>query len=148
MFYSYKGNEPQILPERIRLSNGLTRTDKSTFSEEEILDAGYIYVGSKPVVNEMEEKVVWDSDNTHWKILPLSEDERIAKINERWNVIRQERDQLLKSSDIIALREIEDTGVVSEETKVYRQALRDITSQQSPLNIEWPTLGDVSQPIE
>jgi hypothetical protein len=34
--YSYQGQEPQELPERIRLSGGRTRTDSSTFTEEEI----------------------------------------------------------------------------------------------------------------
>ena len=44
MLYSYNGEYPTDIPERIRLSDGSTRTDSSTYTEEEIADAGYVYV--------------------------------------------------------------------------------------------------------
>ena len=37
--YSFNGRYPDILPNRIRLSNGLTKTDKTTFTDSDLLDA-------------------------------------------------------------------------------------------------------------
>ena len=42
--YSYDGQYPvdwSQIPHRIRLSNGNTKTDKTTFTLEELVDAGY-----------------------------------------------------------------------------------------------------------
>ena len=42
--YSYNGRYPvdwSKIPNRIRLSNGTTKTDKTTFTLEELVDAGY-----------------------------------------------------------------------------------------------------------
>lgn len=54
MLYSYQGQFPQPLPHRIRLSNGMTRTDVTTFTPEEIADAGYIPVSNPPIPNSTE----------------------------------------------------------------------------------------------
>jgi hypothetical protein len=48
VLYSYKGEYPKVLPERIVLSNGTFRTDSSTYTEEEIADAGYVWMGELP----------------------------------------------------------------------------------------------------
>lgn len=68
--YSYKGQYPKPLPNRIILSNGNTRTDNTTFTEEEIKDAGYVYIGDIPkcFVNE---KVEWNGNN--FVIVDISE---------------------------------------------------------------------------
>ena len=50
--------------------------------------------------------------------------------------VRQERDELLTSTDVWALS---DRTMTAEQT-AYRQALRDITGQAGfPTNITWPT---------
>lgn len=46
---SFRGNIPEEIPHRIRLNNGLTRTDSNTFTIEELNDAGYIIVEAKPI---------------------------------------------------------------------------------------------------
>lgn len=61
MLYSYKGSYPKKLPERIRLSNGLTRTNSSTYTEEEITDAGYFAV-SVPTYDPATQKLAWDGN--------------------------------------------------------------------------------------
>lgn len=45
---SINGNMPELPPDRIRLSSGLTRTDSSSYTIEELQDAGYIVVNPKP----------------------------------------------------------------------------------------------------
>lgn len=47
--YSKDGAEPAPLPFRIMLSNGRTRTDPTTFTADEIADAGYVEAPDVPV---------------------------------------------------------------------------------------------------
>jgi len=49
--YSKNNKYPTPLPFKIILSDGSARTDPSTFTEEEIADAGYVEVPLKPHVN-------------------------------------------------------------------------------------------------
>lgn len=72
----------------------------------------------------------------------------VFQVNEsraaQWLFIRQSRDTLLAESDVemMKIRDSEViTGAVSQqhqELARYRQALRDITLQSDPFNIEWP----------
>jgi hypothetical protein len=65
MLYSYQSQYPRPLPFRITLSSGQTRTDPSTFTAEEIADAGYTLAPDKPVVS-YPEYVRWNG--TDWDI--------------------------------------------------------------------------------
>jgi hypothetical protein len=61
--YTKDGSFPNTLPYRIKLSDGRTRTGQSTFTEEEIADAGYVLVTEpKPSHNPWEE-VEWDGSS-------------------------------------------------------------------------------------
>jgi hypothetical protein len=42
--YSFNGAAPVPLPFRITLANGFTRTDPSSFTEDEIAEAGYVLI--------------------------------------------------------------------------------------------------------
>ncbi len=42
--YSFNGAAPAPIPFRITLANGFTRTDPSTFTEDEITEAGYVLI--------------------------------------------------------------------------------------------------------
>jgi hypothetical protein len=42
--YSFNGAAPAPIPFRITLANGFTRTDPSTFTEDEIAEAGYVLI--------------------------------------------------------------------------------------------------------
>jgi len=138
--YSYKGSTPASLPERIRLSNGMTRTDKSSFTDAEIADAGYVYV--EPFSTSYEErtqKVLWDSETVSWQLLDKTEDEIVKYDDDMWNGIRTERNELLQASDVDVIKELEVSGAVSQPLKDYRQALRDLPQTQELYSITWPT---------
>jgi hypothetical protein len=77
MLYSYKNKYPKSLPHRIRLSNGTTKTDSSTFTAEEIADAGYVAVEPKPIV-QYPEYVTWNG--TDWIVNQLSFEEVKSKL--------------------------------------------------------------------
>lgn len=52
----------------------------------------------------------------------------------RWKRVRWDRDQKLKDTDVWAMPD----RIMSEAQINYRQALRDITTQEDPKNITWP----------
>jgi hypothetical protein len=74
MLYSYNSQYPKPLPFRIKLSDGRTRTDPSTFTEEEITDAGYVLVANKPTITETQ-IVNWNSETLSWDVRDKTEQE-------------------------------------------------------------------------
>ena len=58
--------------------------------------------------------------------------------NERWDIIRKERNRELSETDWIVTKLYELGDPVPIEWKEYRQRLRDITTQDIN-NITWPT---------
>ena len=69
--YSFRGMEPKELPNRIRMPDGFTKTDKTTFTDEDISLAGYFLVTeSKPVITDPNQLVVWDMDK--WIIVDIT----------------------------------------------------------------------------
>lgn len=140
MLYSYKGLEPAPIPERIRLSNGSTRTDSTTFTEEEITDAGYVLAEPKPEITELQH-VEWDGST--WVIRELTDQEQEIRVSKEWVNVREKRNSKLQSTDWMVLRGLEQ-GQVPENLIAYRQALRDITTQADPFNLSWPTI-DIQQ---
>lgn len=138
--YSFKGSTPAPLPERIRFSDGMTRTDKLTFTDEEIADAGYVYVEpfSTPY-EERTQKVVWNSGLIAWELLDKTHEEIAYYDADMWETVRTERNELLQASDVDIIKELEASGAVSQPLKDYRQALRDLPQTQELYSITWPT---------
>lgn len=131
--YSHQGQEPQELPERIRLSNGRTRTDSSTFTAEEITDAGFTGPYEKPEYDKEVETQSWDSELKEWITTPIP-DEIF------WERLRNERNFKLVRSDWTQLPDSPLTSTKKAEWANYRQELRDITlNTEDPKNIIWPT---------
>ena len=65
----------------------------------------------------------------------LSADESAAKVGAQWTVIRAERNKLLAASD---WTQLPDASADAAAWATYRQALRDITTQDNPFSIVWP----------
>lgn len=65
----------------------------------------------------------------------LSADELAATVGAQWTVIRAERNRLLAASD---WTQLPDASADAAAWAIYRQALRDITTQANPFNIVWP----------
>lgn len=70
-----------------------------------------------------------------------SEEEIESMQNETYaQLVREQRDTLLTSSDWVTLKAQDTSSSVPQEWADYRQALRDITTQEGfPTLIEWPT---------
>lgn len=139
MLYSLKNNYPTVLPDRIRLSSGLTRTDSSTFTAEEIADAGYVEVSEPPP---------YRSDQTlTWGLTADGEFDWIVTdrtIHEQWDLVREQRDAKMAAFEwrirrserlqFLQLPPVEDVTDLHR----YMQLLADVTKQTDPYHIEWP----------
>ena len=128
--YSYKHQKPGPLPaDRIILSTGQSRTDPSSWTAEEILDAGYVVADSAPNYNSVTHNLSWSStgDSSAW-LLTAKDSAELRRIEAAsWVSIRTERDELLSSSDVRVVRHLElSPGEMDSDLKVYRKSLRDI----------------------
>ena len=70
-------------------------------------------------------------------IVDASEEEIDERIQLKWEEIRTQRNTLLTESDWTQLGDSPFNS--SQEWKDYRQSLRDITNQENPFQITWPT---------
>ena len=150
MLYSYKGQYPKPLPERIRLSDGSTRTDSSTFTEEELTDAGYVAAGDSPSFDGDTQKVIWNG--TAWEVVSLTTEEINSRTAKLWVEVRETRDLNINEVEWRVMRNLSETrlGITTTTDSIsdldtYIQALRDITnSTTNPLEVVWPTLGPLN----
>lgn len=98
MLYSHKNKYPAELPFRIRLSDGSTRTDPTTFTKEELSSAGFVEVDDKPLV-EYPQYVSWSG--TAWVICSYTlEDQKSVKLGALSEMLRE-----------VSLRPAVDTGL-------------------------------------
>ena len=67
------------------------------------------------------------------------EDIAAAYLEQRWEEVRTERNKLLAECDWVVTKYTELGEPIPEEWAAYRQALRDITGQEDPDEIEWPS---------
>lgn len=146
--YTKNGSYPQPLPYRIRLSNGLTRTEPLSFTEEEIADAGYTAVPDMPPYNSVQ-VIEWDSANFNWKVRDKTLEELQFEKDNLWASIRKRRDEMIAATswryerwyrlDRLGLDQIDDITKLD----TYVQALADIPQNQTdPYDIVWPVLED------
>lgn len=127
--YTKSGSYPAELPDRIRLSDGTTKTDASTFTDEDIADAGYVAVADRPTSTQFQD-VVWSGSD--WVVADWGDD----RIGQHW---RKVRDNLLSDTDVYGLSDVP----MSPEIQTYRQELRDVPQQAGfPHDIAWPTHPD------
>lgn len=68
-------------------------------------------------------------------VTDLDADASAAKAEAQWDVVRAERNLKLAQCD---WTQLPDAPVDAATWAVYRQALRDITTQADPFNIQWP----------
>ena len=128
--YSYQGQEPAPLPEKILLSNGRKRTDISSFTAKEIKDAGFTGPYTVPSFDEEYQIVSWDSENLQYNVVDLTDGELLQKI-------RDKRNKLLSESDWTMMPDA-PSSLNYREWEKYRQALRDITNTTNPKEVVWP----------
>lgn len=135
MLYSFKGAYPQPLPFRIRLSDGRVRTDPTTFSEIEILDAGYVLVPDMPTVSP-NQAVSWSALGS-WEVRDKTEEELYQEfMNMVPNKItlRQAKLALLQSGLLDSVNSIINSmeGVEGQAARIEWDYAKDV-ERNSPL---------------
>ena len=96
-------------------------------------EPGLHYVESGQLVRMSERPSAshdWDYSTKQW----------VGNLDAAWGTVRIERDRILRSSDWRVTKAAELGQPIDLAWAVYRQALRNITSQTDPLNIVWPTV--------
>lgn len=140
--YSHNNRYPEVnLPHSIRLANGMTKTDSSTFTQEEIEYAGYRYVGYPPHFDITRQRVTWsigENGVADWEVVDIPIEEKWQEVrlmrNEamakfEWKIQRYNRETLLS----LPYTDSNITGMHQ-----YMQDLADITTQPDPFAIQWP----------
>jgi len=110
-------------------------------SLEWIAEQGYYVITVWKPYNHATEKLVpaaphlYDGMCCLVDVEPLTAEELQSRIDTQWDVIRSQRNQMLKDTDWTQLA---DSPADDLAWAVYRQALRDITTQTDPFKIVWP----------
>jgi hypothetical protein len=124
------------MPNRIVLSSGQSRTDKSTFTPEEIADAGWVQAPEQP---QLIYPNVLEWDGSEWVVRAPNAKET----EQRWAEVRRIRDSWLSQTDYLLLQAYEQGVTPSADVVTYRQALRDIPQNNpDPFFITWPSLPE------
>lgn len=78
-----------------------------------------------------------------YNIVNLSNAEKLAVKEARKLEVRYHRDNTLNSTDYLMTSDLFNSFSAADQEKIveYRQALRDLTDQEDPFNITWPSLG-------
>jgi hypothetical protein len=71
-------------------------------------------------------------------VVPMTANEVVARTEQEWADVRFERNRRLIACDWTQLPDAPLTDTKAANWGSYRQALRDITNQSDPFNIEWP----------
>jgi hypothetical protein len=106
-----------------------------------IKSEGYYIISAWKPYDHATEKLVPANPHLHddmcciVDVEPLTQEELDQRVVTQWQVIRTQRNQMLKDSD---WTQVADSPVDKAAWATYRQALRDITTQVDPFSIVWP----------
>lgn len=149
MLYSINGKYPiDTLPHRIRLSDGSTRTDSSTFTADELSSAGITTVSYPPEYNADTHKLTWNNNDVEWEVIALTQEEIDDLISIAWQGVRDERDERIKEVEwrVFRYQSEERAGITTHTDSIsdlddYMKKLRDIPQTYSNIgDIIWPTV--------
>jgi hypothetical protein len=133
LLYSLNKAYPALLPFRVSTPNGLTRTDPSTFTEEELSEWGYAGPFVEPAFDPDTQYLEWDGSD--FVVRSKTTEELNLETLEQWQRVRDNRLVKLRNSD---WTQLPDAPVDKQAWALYRQQLRDITLQDNPDSIVWP----------
>ena len=109
-----------------------------------------VYPTEKPEFNEATQQAIADANNPYldedglwkygWNVLDKTEIVIEHDTSIKARQVRKERDVLLTECDWATLKAADTATPIDEAWATYRQALRDITTQDGfPYTVTWPT---------
>lgn len=131
--YSLRGSEPTTIPNRLKFDDGTTKTDVTTFTEEDIANAGWEGPYNIPEYDPDRYIPRWNSENMSWYMIdhPVWVDQNTEPtVEQQTNGIREYRNYLLQVSDFSQLPDAPLTAAEKAEWVIYRQQLRDVPTQR------------------
>lgn len=136
--YSFNGEEPREIPQRIRLPGGYTKTDSTTFSEQDLIDAGYTGPYEKPDYDPFKQELIWDKETLSYTVRDFPTPPEPTE-EDLWRDLRGWRNGLLSGSDWIFMPDVNITEEKKQEWISYRALLRDLPQNtQDPTKVVWP----------
>jgi hypothetical protein len=123
--YSYKGETPRPLPNKIRLNDGTAPSDPSTFTDEQIAESGFTGPYVVPDYDQTYQRMYWDSEKLEYIIEDIQRPGFEMTEQEVWAGIRNVRNILLQESDWTILPDSPLTDKQRQAAIIYRQKLRD-----------------------
>lgn len=79
----------------------------------------------------------------HWLVETVNETTLAQRTADKAANVREQRDQLLKSTDWVVIKHLERNENIPGVWEVYRQALRDVPEQGGfPWDVTWPVAPD------
>lgn len=118
MLYTKDGSRPAPLPHRLHMPDGTTRTDSSTFTEEEIELAGYVIADKMPAAT-YPNKVLWIDGA--WVIQEPTQSDIYAKKQ----ALKDACLDRLADTDYKVIKAVELGEPLDPVYVDYRQALRE-----------------------
>lgn len=119
---------PDILDEEITLPFGYS---PYFFTDKPNADTFYVIEEAAPERIDGGWQQVWYSR-------PMTDDEKSSAITNQWSRIRLDKKYYLENSDWTQLPDAPLSDAKKMEWVQYRQAIRDVTNQPDPFNIDWP----------
>lgn len=130
--YSYNGEFPKTLPNRIRLSDGSTRTDISSFTDDDLVDSGYIGPLTQPENTESVASISWDSGSTSFMVVNYDDDYYR-------NLLQSKVDGYLGHCDWTVASDSPLSESLKSEWEAYRTSLNGLVAATAdPENPVWP----------
>lgn len=134
--YSYNNQYPTKLPNRLKFPDGTTRTDSSTFTDEEIAAAGWVAVDNPP---EVQHPNVLEWKGTEWVVREPNN----IEVHNQWKNIKEACLRRLEATDYKVIKAMESGVAVDPAIVSYRQALRDLynnVNDVDPWTVEFPSM--------
>lgn len=115
--------------------------------QEKLLEYGWYPVRFVPNPNKTETSVVTGQNFVvegnevvqYEQVREKTQEELDQESSQMWENVRNERNRYLEECDWTQLPDTPLTEEQKTQWQLYRQQLRDITTQQDPYNIIWPT---------
>ena len=101
---------------------------------------GFLKKARDRIIKELESDYIEENEVVEYQTKRLITQQELENETEgQWVRIRRKRTRYLTETDWTQLPDSPLTNQKQTEWQIYRQALRDITSQLSPFSISWPT---------
>jgi hypothetical protein len=137
--YSLNGEYPTRLG-RIRMPDGTTRTDGTTFTPEEIELAGYTGPYYEPEYDSNNQYLEWDGEKLEFTVEDYPADRFLSYLRER-------RSEELRKTDWTQLKDCPLTSREISGWAAYRQTLRNLPEDLTSIPSSTEEVNEILQQI-